>query len=334
MGGVVRRLAVVLCIFGAEVHAQEFAREISQFVGSNARPFLQPLVDAAQANIHAGVFSAVPATDGLHVGLQFSAMFIPVPDDRKSFKPEPFSKTVEFTYLGQQFLGDLDIAPSSFPTAVGLSKRYTFSGRLRRIRPKGLPYTGQFDFVQQNATVTVGGYEDVSTVVLVVPQVTIGSWYGAQLLIRYLPTIGVPDVGDVGAFGAGLKLSMSRYVSLPVEIDAQFMYQTLTLSADDKEYAVDSDLSSIAAQVFVSRTLPLGIVRFTPYAALGVESGTVNVNYVFADPYVGNQRLTFESAARVRFVAGLSAKVWHVRLNADYNIASMNGFSLGLGAEF
>ncbi|MEO8166925.1 MAG: DUF6588 family protein, partial [bacterium] len=117
--------------------AQEFAREISQFVGENARPFLEPVVEGLNTNLHAGLFSNVTPAEGLHVGVRLVGMGVFVPEERKTFHPKPFSKVVEFTYNGIIFLGDLDIAPAEFPTAVGLSRKQTFSGRLTHVRPKG-----------------------------------------------------------------------------------------------------------------------------------------------------------------------------------------------------
>lgn len=234
------RVLVFLIMSGSSLHAQEFAREVSQFVGDNARPFLQPVVDALQSTIHAGLFHPVPAQDGLHIGLQLVAMTVVIPDEQKTFKPMPFSRTVEFTYNGVQFLGDLEIAPASFPTAAGLSRTSTFTGRLKRIRPKGLPYKpGLYDFIQQDATVTVGGYEDLSTVIVGMPQVTVGSLYGTDVMLRYIPPVTLPDIGEVKAFGFGVRHRVSRYFTLPVDITAQFMAQSLSMRAREKEYQID-----------------------------------------------------------------------------------------------
>lgn len=317
-----------------EVRAQEFAREISQFVGENARPFLQPIADGVHTTVHAGLFSTnVP--DGFHVGVRLVAMGVSVPDEQKTFKPKPYNKTVEFTYNGLPFLGDLEIAPNELPTAAGLSKKQTFTGRLKRVRPKGSPYIpGIYDVIQQDATVTIGGHRDLSTILLATPQITVGSLYGTELVLRFLPAITVEDVGEVKSFGVGVKHDVGRYVSLPVDVSGQLIYQRLTMNARNKEFNLDADQSTFSLQLYVSKGFPFGIVNLAPYAGFGYESGSLDVRYEFADPYIGKQSLTFSSGSRFRFIAGLSTKVWKITLNADYGVALMNGFSVGVGVDF
>ncbi len=333
--GIRAAVLILLVLSFSETSAQEFAREVSQFVGDNARPFLQPVADAVQSNIHAGLFGPAFYADGLHIGVQLTLMAIPIPDDRKTFTPNPFSKTVEFTYNGLPFLGDLEIAPSEFPTAVGLSKKQTFVGRLKRIRPKGSPYIpGVYDFIQQNATVSAGGYQDISTMFFAAPQLTIGSLFGTEIVLRYLPSIDVPDVGEVGSFGIGLRHGIGRYVQLPVDVSVQAMYQSMSMKANDKEYNVDADLSAFLLQLSASRTFPFGLVSVSPYLGVGYESSSLDVSYVFADPYVGNQQLAFESGGQFRFAVGANMKIWKVAFNLSYAVARMNGYSLAFGVEF
>jgi hypothetical protein len=323
---------LLLILFQIGANAQQFAREISQFVGGNARPFLQPVVDAVHANIHAGLF--VPAAaDGLHIGVEVVAMGIVIPDDRKTFTPQPYNKTVEFTRNGVTYLGDLDIAPSELPTAAGLKKKYTFTGRLKRIRPKGLPYVPNpiYDSIQQDASVSVGGYQDLSTIIFGTPQLTIGSLYGTEVMVRFLPAIRVEDIGEVNSFGIGIRHLISRYVESPVDVAGSIMYQTFTLHASDEGYNAGLDLSSVSAQLFASKNLPLGIVVLTPYAGAGWESGSVDVRYDFADPYIGKQNLTFTSGSRLRFVSGVRAKVWKLVAGVEYNVALLNGFAATVG---
>ena len=325
----------MVLFFTNDMKAQEFAREISQFVGENAKPFLEPVVEGLNTNLHAGLFTMVNSTEGLHIGVRIVGMGVFVPDERKMFRPKPYSKVVEFTSNGIAFLGDLEIAPGEFPTAAGLSRKQTFTGRLKRVRPKGSPYVaGVYDFIQQDATVTVGGYQDLSTILLGTPQVSIGSLYGTELVIRFLPTVRVENVGEVKSFGVGLKHNISSHFSLPVDLTGQLMYQSLTLNANDKGYTASLDASTFSGQFSISKTFPVGeIAGIAPYAGLGYESGTTDLRYEFADPYIGKQNLTFTSGSKFRLIGGVWSKIWKITLNADYNFAVMNGFSIGLGVE-
>ncbi|HXF99512.1 MAG TPA: DUF6588 family protein [Bacteroidota bacterium] len=315
--------------------SQHFAREISQFVGENARPFLQPLADAVSSNVHAGLFAPAFGSDGLHVSVQIVGMAVGIPDELKTFKAAPFSRPVEFTQGGIVFIGDLQIPAATLPTAAGLSRTSTFTGRLTRVRPKGLPYTpGVYDFIQRDATVTVGGGEDFSTVIIGTPQLAVGSLYGTDLLVRYVPPVSLPELGEAKAFGIGVRHTVDRYVSLPFELGAVFMYQSLTLKANEQEYSVEADLSAYTLQIMLSKRIGMGLIGFTPYAAAGYESGTLNVGYVFADPYIGKQQLEFDGGGRARLLVGIGFSISRITLQADYNIALLNGLSFGIGVAF
>lgn len=74
-------------------------------------------------------------------------------------------------------------------------------------------------------------------------------------------------------------------------------------------------------------------VAVMPYAGVGYERGSVDVRYAFADPYIGMQNLSFTQGGAYRFLAGISIMVSLVTLNADFNVASMNGFSARVGVE-
>ncbi len=328
-------LAIFLMLAGSYsvVEAQELASELSQFIGNNARPFLQPIVDGLSTDVNAGMFSPVPS-DGFHVGVTLVAMGVLIPDDRKTFKPAPYSKTVEFTYNGIRFLGDLDIAPAEFPTAAGLGKKQTYSGRLRRVRPKGSPYVpGIYDFIQYDATVSVGGYRDISTVLLATPQFSFGTYVNTSLSVRFLPTIRVRGVGEISSYGVGLKHDIGRYLFIPVDLSGQLMYQSLSVNAHDREFNAEFDQSSFAVQIHVGKSFSVGVFDLGPYAGFGYESSTIDVRYEYADPYVGRQSVDFASGAQFRFVGGVCARLSQFTLNADYNLALMNGFSMGLGVE-
>jgi len=325
---------VWLCFWNPSVHAQEFAREITQFVGENAVPFLQPLADALQSNLQAGMHTQL-ASDGFHFGVSLVAMGVAIPEESKTFAPKPFSSTVEFTYNGMTFLGDLEIAPSTLPTAAGLGREQTFTGRLQRVRPKGSPYVpGPYDFIQQNASVTIGGYRDISTIFFLTPQATIGSLLGTELTIRYLPEVPLEDVGKLSWFGIGVTHNISQYFSFPFNISASYMYQTMTLKASDQEFAVNADLKAMGGQLRLSKAFSAGFIGIEPFTMAGYEKGRLEVRYSFADPYIGDQTVPLETNGRFRFVAGVAIKVLAFQLHADINKGEMVGYSMGIGLAF
>lgn len=68
-----------------------------------------------------------------------------------------------------------------------------------------------------------------------VPQIEIGSYYGTEFLIRYIPKINYGQtIGDFGFFGIGIKHSLSQYFfqfeqERTFDLAIQFAYQNSTL---------------------------------------------------------------------------------------------------------
>lgn len=68
-----------------------------------------------------------------------------------------------------------------------------------------------------------------------VPQIEIGSYYGTEILIRYIPKINYGEtIGDFGFYGIGIKHSLSQYFfdfdqERTFDLAVQFAYQNSTL---------------------------------------------------------------------------------------------------------
>src|SRR5690606_14463315 len=123
------------------------------------------------------------------------------------------------------------------------------------------------------------GLIEASIAPLLVPQVRIGSVFGTDLMIRYLPRIGQDDLGSIGFFGLGVRHSISQYVPLlRLGLAAQVTYQSLGLQdADDDEILGASmwAISAIASKSFVVANV---------YGGLQLESTTMEADYLFVDP--------------------------------------------------
>lgn len=327
-------LLLLLLHIVLDIHAQDFAREMGQFIGQNARQFIEPVADGLVTSLNGGLFSNSDVP-GLSLGLQAVVVGSFVSDDQRTFLSAPFSRVVEFQYNGLPFLGDLEIGPTQLPTAVGLSRKSTFSGRLQRIRPKGLPYVpGPYDFIVQNTTVSIGGYQDVNLIPVLAPQLSLGTVHGTSIMVRFLPRVHFADVGDVNVFGIGIQHDIGRYFSLPLNVSAQLVYQSLSAHGTIPEVRVSIDESTIAFRLHAGRLFGGKPFQFGPFISLGYETGSVTVEYSFADPYLGNQTIEFNGISHLRASFGVQAKLSIIMLNAEYNIAAMNGFGLGTGVAY
>lgn len=89
------------------------------------------------------------------------------------------------------------------------------------------------DGLPGNFTLPKGSGLDVMQ--FAVPQIEIGSYYGTELLIRYIPKINYGEtIGNFGFFGIGIKHSISQYFfdfdqERTFDLAVQFAYQNSTL---------------------------------------------------------------------------------------------------------
>lgn len=326
-------LSLAINIFSS-AQAQDFAQEIRGFVGENARQFLQPVADGFMADADAGTFVASSGSD-LHIGLQLVVVGAVMGEGRQSFLSIPFSTPVEFQYNGVTFLGDLDIPATILPTAVGMSKSATFSGRLKHVRPKGLPYVpGPYDLIVQDASVTIGGSDDVPIIPALAPQITVGSFASTELVVRFLPRVDLGNAGSIGTFGISILHDVGHYVSSPVDIAVKLGYSSVQMHASTTEADFTADASSVALQAFLSRSFGGHTIAAGPYAVLGIESSTSEINYASADPYLGKQSLSFTSGLQSRIALGAQVRLFMIGLNAEYDIGLVNGFAAGAGIVY
>lgn len=72
---------------------------------------------------------------------------------------------------------------------------------------------------------------DINNIVAGIPQIVIGSYFGTELLLRYVPTINLgSNIGDFNFWGLGIKHSISQYFDMPFDCSFQAVYQRTKLS--------------------------------------------------------------------------------------------------------
>ena len=82
--------------------------------------------------------------------------------------------------------------------------------------PKGLQDTILTTISQfpTNFTLPQGG--NINTMIAGVPQIEIGSLWGTELLIRFIPPVNLGEnIGDFAFWGLGLKHSITQYFENP-----------------------------------------------------------------------------------------------------------------------
>lgn len=140
---------------------------------------------------------------------------------------------------------DLIKLPRSAPTILGYDEKAIYIPRyvldslvknyplipiinkpLFEVLPDSLKSTiltavGQFP---EYFTLPKGG--NINTILAGIPQFEIGSLYGTELLLRFIPPVYMGEnIGNFAFWGLGLKHSLSQYFESPIDIAFQTVYQ-------------------------------------------------------------------------------------------------------------
>jgi hypothetical protein len=195
------------------------------------------------------------------------------------------------------------------------------------------------------------------------PQIEIGSLFGTEALIRYIPEINMgTEIGNFTFWGFGLKHSLSQYFKdsrgrEPFHLALQGVYQGTKLNntigftkAKMKSDAVFWNVNLNASYELADIVEIYGGVAYenigikTSYTyTLGVEQqvllGLLEPGFKEPTPgYPGDTKPQTSNLSifdeNFKFVIGLNKKFWNFEVFADYNISQFNIFTAGIKYTF
>jgi hypothetical protein len=195
-------------------------------------------------------------------------------------------------------------------------------------KPGGGDTTITLDAYSQTIPGVTGILEDIGDLFLplVAPQISIGTIYGTNLTLRYLPEYDIPDIGKVKFSGFGIQHNPGVWLSNPLPVDMSFGFYTQTL-----EVGTLFKASSQAYGLNVSKTFGWRILNVTPYGGLMLENSSFDFAYdLDVDGTPVPVSFSVDGENNYRATAGLSVRLFLINLNADYNIGKYNSFSAGV----
>jgi hypothetical protein len=293
---------LILCLLVPAVGRSQTALEdaLRQLTGPNGQAYMQPGADAFGAAMQAGYFHsvAIPVT-GFTFEFAIVAMGVPIADDMKSatmttpagFDPPTFSNATLFGGTGTTV---------QHATIPGLSYR----GPDGALNVDELPL-GMFPFG--------------------VPQITIGSLFGTQATVRYIP---IPKIGNQEIIPEGKLLSLgvrhnlSQWFGvLPLDLSVSYFYSTFKTG----------DLIDFKGnQIGVQAGKKFSVVGV--YGGVAWEQSTMKVAYTY-EPTTGPPSpvsLELEGENAFRVTAGVALHLGIFTIFADANLGSMTNFSGGI----
>lgn len=342
-----RHLAIALTLLAvtSTVQAQSLEDRLSEVGSAYAQAYVKPLVDATTQNFNTGLVHVARGSNrllGLNVyaGVKVFATF--VPSDEQTFDldysgrtnitintpggPMDFNVPAQFsvqgapTVFGPQSAGEATVT-ASYDTTVVFN---------------GIPFqaSGDTSFTFN----TLGGLVQTRVAPLLIPEAAIGTVFGTQLMVRWLPEVNFSDYGSLGIVGVGLRHSPNVYLPmLPVGVAVQVMWQKLNIKNGDGGSIVEATMR--AANVAVNKHFgPLFV-----YGGLQIEASNTDLAYTFMPESFGGVAslepipISFsqKGAAHRRAIVGFAVQPGPIRFSVDANFGNhANAFSTGIGLAF
>ena len=300
--------------------------------------YTQPITDAMGSGMNAGLFRTAEVGGGilpgidLYLGVSVSGALMASSD--KAF-PADFQQNFEGPE-GREYTLSVEGNAESLPTAFGDTSP----------PDARLVIEDEATGVQVGQALLPPGLVDTPVAPLLVPQAGIGSLFGTDLQVRYLPETRLYEYGTVGLFGVAVRHSISQYIPLfPMSLSVQGAYNemslgTTTVATNAGEVSDVLDASGWAFNLQGSKSLPVLPVTF--YGGLQYETFDVEYSYIF-DPATtqggsfvdGPVEVNLDQSAANKFrgLAGVSVTLAMVRLNVDYALAANDAITFGLGVK-
>ncbi len=309
--------ALIVLTLAGFAGAQDLSSSLAKVGSQYGQAYVAPAVNSFGVDLNSGLFHSasmegiLPFGLHLYIGAQVSGALLASSD-------KAFSLTYKDT-LNDPLLGKLPATytVNNAPTVFGSGNR------------GAVVITPDNPLIPAQTDSTIGGVVQTSIAPIVIPQVGIGSLFGTDVTVRYLPKIKLSKYGSVQLFGVAVRHSLSQYIPLvPVDIAVQVGFQNLSIL--DSAGANLMKASAFAANIEVSKTF--AIVTF--YGGLQVENSSVDVSYTYnpgQNMHPVPVSFTLKGKNKFRALVGVNFGLGPLTINADYNIGSINAVNAGVG---
>ncbi|MGO9481293.1 MAG: DUF6588 family protein [Candidatus Kryptoniota bacterium] len=314
--------ATILFVSCSFANAQNLSSNLGKVGAQYGQAYVAPAINAFAVDLNSGLFhsasvgGALPFGLSLYVGVQASGAFIPSSD--KSFNLT-YQDTINEPGLGK------------VPATYAVKNAPTIFGGKQKGSVTITPGTPSYPLGMSLLEPTIGGLISTSIAPLPIPQIGIGSLFGTDAVIRYLPEVKYGGLGDVQFFGFALRHDISRYIPLcPVDLALQIGFQNFQVK--DTSGSNLFKMSAFAANLEVSKTFAI----LTVYGGLQVENSKTDVSYIYTPPSnlgLSPIPISFSLTGKNKFRAllGLDLGLGVLTINADYSFGAINVATAGIG---
>ena len=349
---------ISLTITITKVNAQSLEETLSNLSSTAGKSYVAPVISAFGSNLNSGWVSKLPEATklALHIDFKIIGMGSFFSDENKTFNTNGdfyFSSSqidqilsnsdITSSSIGQQNYTNLknEILATQFnvgfsgPTIIGSEDEHlkiTFPGRT--ITSGQQTYT--VDTYELEVEEVKGFLKDLKILPTAAVQLTVGTVAGTNVAIRYFPDVDLKDMGKFTFWGLGAIHNPGVWLKhpLPLDLGVGYFYQKMK---------VGDIFESSASQfgVYAGKTFG-GIIAFSPFVGLVVESSKTTVKY----DYQSNQTVSGVQVPKAKLefelegenssgvILGFNLKLAVVNINADYKIAKTKTASAGVSFGF
>lgn len=340
------------------LNAQTFEETVGKLSSSAGKAYVAPVISAFGSNMNSGWVSKLPAAKkvGFTLDLKIVGIGSFFSDDVKTF-----SANDEFFFSSaqvDQLLSNSNITPASIGTSnynslkqqiqntaftVGFSGPTIVGKKTEYLKVKfpGKTITsGSVNYNVQAYDLTVkevyGFLDELPVFPSGAIQLTAGTVAGTNVSVRFLPSVDIQDLGKFSFWGLGALHNPGAWFPnpLPLDLGVGFFYQKL---------AVGDVFESNATQfgVYAGKTFG-GVVAFSPFIGLTLESSKTSVKYDYKSNQVVNGvqvppvkiSMDLEGENTTGVTVGFNLKLSFFNINADYKVAKTNTVAAGISLGF
>lgn len=346
-------LVLILLVLFINLAAEDLETTLEQLSEIAAKAYVAPIVSGFGTDLNGGWFHKSPKASflGLNFELGLVVMATPFKDEDESFNTNG-----DFYFNREQaeiIAEDVDPAIQEYvidaimdqeftvemngPTVIGDSDESIMiilpSQPITVETPAG---TQSVDLPETMLDLGIGGLiSDLEFLPLAAPQLTVGTIYGTQLSMRYMPAYDVEDIGEVNYMGFGIQHNPKAWFPMPLPVDFCLAFFSQSLDVGDI-----MTTSAFSYGLNVSKTFGVRMLSWTPYAGFMAEGATMEFkyDYVLDNDLIGGDvrqiKFEVESENKSRFTIGSSFRAGVVNFNVDYNIGEYSSVTAGIGIAF
>lgn len=289
-------MSICLCLILSATAFPQIESSLKQYAETNGAAYIQPLVSGIGTSMNRGWYqdAHIPVI-GLRFKISATVMMAPVLEEDRTF-----TATTEGVFTPKQTV--------KAPTIVGSENAVSVSGS------GGSVYSFP------------GGF-DLNMTGFAVPQLTVGSFMGTEVMARYFAAeLGDSELGNLELTGYGARHSLSQYFPLfPVSVSVGAFWQRLNLG--------DGLVEFTTLHYGVQASKGFGIVHV--YGGAGFDKTDAKVDYEFFD---GSQshHLSYELEGDngLELTAGIGLNFFLVELYGDFSFGQRTVYSAGLAIGF